>query len=395
MKRILAVFLLIALLLCGCAEFEKPAASTAGTETAETPPAPPTTEPDASTEPTQPESEPEKRLSRPEALLAQMELREKVGQLFLARCPDFGAVESLENYPVAGYVLFGQDFKYGTPESVKATVASYQSASRIPLLIAADEEGGSVTRISCYPQYRAENFPSPRRLYAAGGITEIAATEAEKCDLLKSLGVNVNLAPVCDVTTDPEAFMYARSLGESPETTGRFVQAVVTVMANKQVGSVLKHFPGYGNNTDTHIGIATDTRPLEALEACDLVPFAEGIRAGCGAIMVSHTFVNCLDNTLPASLSPAVHAYLREQMGYDGVIMTDDLAMQAVTDLYGDGEAAVLAVLAGNDLLCCSYYQTQYDAVLEAVESGRISEAQVDEAALRVLTWKNALGLLD
>ncbi len=396
MKRTLAVVLISALLLCGCAAPTHststiPEASRAPTDA---PTLPVQTEPptQAPTEPSAPP--PVKPLSKPKQILAQMDLRQKVGQIFLARCPDAGAVSSLEQYPVAGYVLFDRDFKYKAFGEAQQTIASYQNASEVPLLIAVDEEGGGVTRISCHPQYRDENFPSPRRLYAAGGIVQIANTESEKCDLLRSLGVNVNLAPVCDVTTDPDAFMYYRSLGESPETTATFIRAVVTVMANKQVGSVLKHFPGYGNNTDTHTGVAVDDRSLESLEECDLIPFSAGIQAGCGAIMVSHTIVSCLDQTLPASLSPAVHAYLRESMGYSGVIMTDDLAMQAVTDLYGDGEAAVLAVLAGNDLICCSYYQNQFDAVLEAVEEGRITEAQIDEAALRVLQWKEALGLL-
>ena len=111
--------------------------------------------------------------------------------------------------------------------------------------------------------------------------------------------------------------------------------------------------------------------------------------------MVSHTFVNCLDSEYPASLSPAVHAYLRETMGFTGVIVTDDLIMQAITDLYGAEEAAVLAVLAGNDLLCASDYPTQYPAVLEAVNSGRIPMETVDQAVARILQWKYDLGLLE
>ena len=111
--------------------------------------------------------------------------------------------------------------------------------------------------------------------------------------------------------------------------------------------------------------------------------------------MVSHTFINCLDTQLPASLSPAVIGYLRNEMGFNGVVVTDDLVMEAITDLYGAGESAVLAVLAGNDLLCSSEYEIQYRAVLEAVEEGRISMDLLDAAVLRVLTWKYQMGLLD
>ena len=226
------------------------------------------------------------------------------------------------------------------------------------------------------------------------GLDLVLDTEAEKCSLLISLGINVNMAPVCDVTTDPNAFMYSRSLGQDPQTTGQYIASVVSVMASNATGSVLKHFPGYGNNTDTHTGIAVDNRTLEALETADLIPFQAGIDAGCDAILVSHTIVTCLDGTLPASLSPAVIDYLRNNMGFTGVIVTDDLVMQALTDQYGTGEAAVLAVQAGNDLLCSSEYAAQYTAVLDAVNTGRISMEQVKASVARILLWKHNLSLI-
>ena len=141
-------------------------------------------------------------------------------------------------------------------------------------------------------------------------------------------------------------------------------------------------------------GIAIDSRSLEDLENRDLIPFSMGIDAGCDAILVSHTIVTCLDEELPASLSPAVHQYLRVEMGFDGVIVTDVLVMQAIADQYGAGEAAVLAILAGNDLLCSSEYRTEYPAVLAAVEGNRISPEILDQAVLRILRWKQDLGLI-
>ena len=149
------------------------------------------------------------------------------------------------------------------------------------------------------------------------------------------------------------------------------------------------------DGADTHTGIARDSRTLAELESCDLIPFAAGIQAGCGAVMVGHVIMEALDGSLPASLSPAVHAYLRENMGYDGVIMTDDLVMQAITDQYGAGEAAVMAVLAGNDLLCSTEYTIQYEAVLQAVLDGRIDIDTLNAAVRRVLQWKSDLGLLN
>ena len=327
-------------------------------------------------------------------LLDSMTVEEKVGQLFLARCPAGNAREDITAYHLGGYILFGQDFENETPDSFCQKIRDYQSVSPIPMLIAVDEEGGTVCRVSSRPAFRGNRFPAPREAYAAGGMEQVLAMETEKAALLRDLGINVNMGPVCDITTGFGAFMFARSLGESPEETGRFVSSTAQIYTNHGIGSVLKHFPGYGNNTDTHTGIATDIRTLDELESADLVPFSAGINAGCDAILVSHTIINCLDDAQPATLSPAVHDYLRNTMGFDGVIVTDDLVMQAITDTYGAEEAAVLAVLAGNDLLCSTEYRIQYPAVLEAVQEGRISVAQLDKSVMRILQWKRELGLI-
>lgn len=328
-------------------------------------------------------------------LLNQMTLEERVGQLFFARCQPDTALTDIQTYHLGGFVLFASDFEDQTPDSFREKVEGYQSAASIPLLLGVDEEGGTVTRISRYSAFRSSPFPSPRTSFSQGGMEQVLAVETEKCQLLRSLGINVNLGPVCDISQDSGAFMYARSLGQDAQTTASFVSQTVDIMNQHQIGSVLKHFPGYGNNTDTHTGIAVDTRSLEALESQDLVPFAAGIEADCGAILVSHTIVQALDDTLPASLSPAVHQYLRQEMGFEGVILTDDLVMQAITDQYGAGEAAVMAVLAGNDLLCSTDYALQYQAVYDAVMAGRIDLDTLNAAAGRVLRWKINLGLLD
>lgn len=330
----------------------------------------------------------EKPVSRAMKIVLEMSTEEKVGQLFLARCPDINAVSDVIEYKLGGYILFARDFKTFSPEEVYLNIGSYQNVSKIPMLIAVDEEGGTVCRVSRYSQFRANAFPSPRYLYNKGGMELISETEREKCKLLRSLGVNVNMAPVCDITTDRNAFMYSRSLGKSPEETGKFVSTVTGIMKKNGIGSVLKHFPGYGNNVDTHTGIAIDNRSLEELENGDLIPFRMGIESGCGAILVSHTFINCIDTEYPASLSVPVHDYLRNEMNFNGVIVTDDLIMEAITDIYGAEEAAILAVLAGNDLLCSSEYKIQYKAVLDAVKNGRIPEEIINKAAERVIEWK-------
>ncbi len=327
-------------------------------------------------------------------LMDAMTLEEKVGQLFLARCPAVQAADDISAFRLGGYILFGQDFENETPDSLREKIRDYQAVSPIPLLIAVDEEGGTVCRVSRYPAFRSSPFRSPRDYFASGGMEAVLAAETEKAALLQDLGINVNMGPVCDIAIDPNAFMYRRSLGQSPEETGRFAAAAVQILENHRTGSVLKHFPGYGSNADTHEGQARDDRPLEALEGADLIPFAAGIQAGCDAILVSHSIVTALDGDNPASLSPAVHHYLRHTMGFDGVIVTDDLVMEAIAEAYGPEESAVLAVLAGNDLLCSSEYRIQYPAVLEAVKSGRIPMEQLEASVLRILLWKKELGLI-
>ena len=339
-----------------------------------------------------PEEEP---LSDAEKIVRNMSLEEKVGQLFLARCPDIDAVSDISEYNLGGYILFARDFKDYSPEKVVSNIESYQNSAKIPLLIAVDEEGGTVCRVSRYEQFRSSPFPSPRYLYNKGGMELVAEKEKEKCELLSSLGINVNMAPICDITTDENAFMYYRSLGRDPEETGSFAVSVLGIMEEHGIGGVMKHFPGYGNNTDTHTGIAVDERSLEELENNDIIPFKTGIESGCGAILVSHTFVNCFDTEYPASLSEKVHDYIRNNLNFGGVIITDDLVMEAITDLYGAEEAAVLAVLAGNDLLCSSEYQVQYNAVLGAAKSGRIPEEMIDRAAIRIIEWKYRIGIMD
>ena len=355
---------------------------------------PAATQPPATLLPTQPPTQPQQTEDPVEVLLHRLSLEQKVGQMFLARCPESGAVEAVAQYGLGGLLLFGRDFAGETPGTMRSKIQGYQAAAELPLLIAVDEEGGTVTRLSSYTAFRSSPFASPRELYSQGGMDAVLSAETEKAQLLAGLGINVNMAPVCDIATEPGAFMYKRSLGQSPEITGQFVSGAIRTMQEQGVAAVMKHFPGYGNNADTHVGIARDSRSLLELESRDTQPFYDGIAAGGGAILVSHNIVEALDDQNPASLSPAMHRYLRLAMGFDGVIMTDDLSMDAIAKQYGVGEAAVLAVLAGNDLLCSTEYPTQYPAVLDACRSGRIPEETVNQAVYHVLAWKQSMGIL-
>ena len=338
--------------------------------------------------------EPDPIAARAQELLDGMTLEEKVGQMFIARCPETDAAQLAADYHLGGYILFGRDFKDKTAEQVTTDIQSCQDAAEIPLLIAVDEEGGTVNRVSSNPNLRSSPFRSPQSLYSEGGLELVRSDAQEKCRLLESLGININFAPVCDVSQDPADFIYDRTLGRDAQETSQYVAAVVETMAEEGMGSVLKHFPGYGNNTDTHTGVAYDDRPYDTFLTSDFLPFQAGIAAGADMVLVSHNIVSAMDEASPASLSPEVHRVLREDLGFTGVIVTDDLVMDGVRDFAGDDEAAVLAVQAGNDLLCCTDFQTQVPAVLAAVESGEITEEQIDAAVLRVLTMKLRLGIL-
>lgn len=318
---------------------------------------------------------------------------QKVGQLFFARCPETDAAGFVTQYQPAGLILFGRDFESRTPETLRAFLAECQSAAGLPLLVGVDEEGGTVTRISGRDAFRAEKFRSPQAVFAAGGWEEIARDTSEKDSLLRSLGINVNFAPVADVSTDPSDFIYARAFGQGAEQTAQYVSAVVRQMSDDSIGSVLKHFPGYGNNTDTHTGAVFDERPMEAFREQDFIPFAAAIQAGADAVLVSHNVVLCMDDERPASLSPEVLKLLREDLGFDGAAVTDDMGMGAVGQYTDAATAAVMAVNAGNDLIISSDLPNQYQAVLSAVESGEIPAERLNEAVYRVLRWKRNIGI--
>lgn len=333
------------------------------------------------------------RLREPDQILADMTLEEKVGQMLMPRCPESGAVKAVSDYKPCGFVLFGRDFRSKTAEQVKNTLQSYQDAADIPLILSTDEEGGVVVRISGNKNLARAKFPSPRQLFLSREPNAVHEDSVYKAMLLISLGVNANLAPVADVSTNSKDFIYSRTLGESAEETADFVSEVVKSTQNQNVSSTLKHFPGYGPNPDTHTKPNVDNRPIETFRKSDFLPFIAGIEAGAYSVLVSHNIVTCMDSKLPASLSPEVHRILREELKFDGVIMTDDLDMEAVAQRKDEHPIAVMAVLAGNDLVLNSDFKKAHADILEAVNSGVISESRIDESVLRILGWKKKLGL--
>ena len=381
---------LLALLLC----LTLPACGKQKTDAPDVPDTP-------AVDPAPPEKTPEEwNEERLNARIAGMTLEEKVGQLFFVRCPETGAAEDVKSYHIGGLLLFGRDYKdadgnWLSADDFTAKLASYQAAADLPLFIGSDEEGGTVTRASRNPNLFSSPLKSPQELYAAAGMDGLLEETLRYNERLKALGINVNFAPVCDVSTDENDFIHARSFGKDAQATADYVSRVVPEYEAAGVACVLKHFPGYGNNVDTHTGIAVDERTYESFETADFLPFSAGIAAGAPFVLVSHNIVNCMDDTLPASLSPKVHEILRGTLGFDGLIVTDDLAMDAVRSYAQDGSVAVLALQAGNDMIVTTDYQTQIPQVIAAVQAGEIDEREIDAHVYRVLYEKQALGLID
>ncbi len=323
--------------------------------------------------------------------LKTLSLDEKIGQLFLIRYDEAKASVIINDYKPSGFVFYEKDFKDKNEESVKNMINNVQVISKIGLLTSVDEEGGKIVRISSNNNLVTSPFKSPSALYDEGGLSLIKQDTIAKSGILKNLGLNLNLAPVVDVSTDPNAYMYERTLKQDTALTSDYAKTVIEASKNTGVSYSLKHFPGYGNNTDTHIASATDTRSYEDLLKNDLPPFKSGIEAGAEAVLVSHNIVSSLDSTNPASLSTSIHNLLRNQLKFNGVIITDDLDMGATATI---ANKYTKALLAGNDLIIATEYSDAINEIKNSVNSQTISETLIDNAALKVLAWKYYKGLI-
>ncbi len=323
--------------------------------------------------------------------LKKLSLDEKIGQLFLARYDASHSLEDLKKYPVGGFVFYEKDFKNKTSASVKEMISKLQENSKIPLLTSVDEEGGKVIRVSSNPNLVREPFKSSQELYALGGFEKIKEDTISKSSILYQLGLNLNLAPVVDVSTNSNDYMYARSFGKSTDETNHYAKTVIEASKGTNVSYTLKHFPGYGNNADTHTTSSTDNRTFESIVKNDLPPFEAGIHAGAEAVLVSHNIVTSIDASQPASLSSSVHNLLRNRLDFTGVIITDDLDMGATSTI---PDVALKALLAGNDLIISTNYAQEFNQIKNAVLNQTISEDLVNRVTLRVLAWKYYKGLL-
>ena len=319
-----------------------------------------------------------------------MSLDEKIGQMFYARCPQYDAVGFAQQYHLGGYVLFGVDFADKSKEEVKNNINSYVNSQDIPMTIAVDEEGGTVVRISSKPALYDSEFQSPRDIYDQGGMNAIKENATAMAEMLKDFNIDVNFAPVCDISLNEYDFMYYRSIGHDVDTVCEFVSEFTKIAQQNGISATLKHFPGYGNNVDTHTGIAIDERTYQSFVDEDFKPFEAGIQQNAHLVMVSHNIVNCMDSTKPASLSKTVHDILRNELGFTGLAVTDDLEMDAITEYTNGQSPAVTAILAGNDMLTIgdTMIDDAVSSIKSAVSNGTLDEKLIDHAVTRILAFK-------
>lgn len=358
----------------------------------------------------------DRRLRR---IIAGMSLEEKVGQLFVMRVyghsatdPDQAdidanlkeigvrtAAELVATYHVGGIIYFAWAHNTRDPHQIAALSNGIQRAaqagrSRVPLLISTDQEHGIVCRVG----EPATLLPGAMALGAGGSRSDTRRAAWIAGAELAAVGINQNYAPDADVNVNPaNPVIGVRSFGSDPESVAELVAAQVKGYQGAGIAATAKHFPGHGDtSTDSHTGLPVIGHTREQWEELDAPPFRAAIRARIDSVMTAHIVVPALDPSEdPATLSrPILTGILREELGYDGVVVTDSLGMEGVRTKYGDDRVPILALLAGVDqLLNPPNLSVAWNAVLEAVRGGEISEARVDESILRILRLKTKLGL--
>ncbi len=323
-------------------------------------------------------------------ILQDMTLNEKIGQLLLVRIPETNKIETINKYNIGGYILFQRDVDNKRKDELIDEIKLYQSVSSIPLLIAIDEEGGTVSRLSSNKNIVKSPFQSPQELFKSGGFEAIKQDAIIKTNLLEELDINVNLAPVADISTNSKSYIYERSFGKDKNETAKYIETILSTQ-NNNVSYVLKHFPGYSDNLDTHKSTAIDNRSYKTIKTNDFIPFKVGIKNGANAILVSHNIVSSIDNK-PSSLSKNIHNILRNELSFNGIIITDDLSMNAVKG-YNTKTPYIDSILAGNNILIVSDYVSAFDEIYNAIIEDKISEELINRLVLKTIQFKINLNL--
>jgi beta-N-acetylhexosaminidase len=334
-----------------------------------------------------------------------MSLRDKIGQMLLCGFhgtePEGEVQTLLRDYPVGGVIYFTRNVV--SPEQVERLSDGLQHTARaggnVPLWIAIDQEGGMVARIT----QGITLMPGQMATAAAGSVQDAYDAAHISGMELKSMGINMNFAPVLDVNNNPNnPVIGVRSFGESPEAAAEFGTAAITGFQNAGIAATAKHFPGHGDtDTDSHLDLPVIPHDRARVNQIELVPFRAAIAAGVDAVMSAHIYFPALETErLPVTLSHSVlTGLLRKELGYEGMIVTDCMEMKAIANHYGTVQAAVMAVEAGADLVLISHtaqlQKEAFEALMNAVSSGRISERRIDESVKRLLMYKVKRGLMD
>ncbi|MCR5371024.1 MAG: glycoside hydrolase family 3 protein [Clostridium sp.] len=345
-----------------------------------------------------------------EEILRNMTLEQKIAQLFFVSPEALTGVSgvtrtgdimksSFAACPVGGLLYSAPNLQ--TPEQTTEMLTALQQfateTSGFPVFISIDEEGGRVKRIGGNAAFGETDVGSMKSIGDTGDITAAKQAGNTIGGYLHRYGFNMDFAPDADVLTNPDNTVIGnRSFGSDAQMVSAMAAAYSGGLAANGILACYKHFPGHGGTgEDSHEGFAYTYKTPEELRACDLVPFADGIKGGVKVIMAAH--VSCpgvTGNDTPATLSPEIiTGILRKDLGFDGIIITDALDMGAISNHYGRAEACVKALQAGCDmLLCCGEFRTGYEGVLAAVRSGGIPESRIDESVLRILRVKETIG---
>lgn len=333
-----------------------------------------------------------------ETYVADLSKEQMVGQLILGICADSTSIASeINRYSLSGMLFENSNFTSMTAEEITAALKTAAGDSTVKPIFAAQEEGGSYTTFSDLSSFTDYDFNSPRTDFASGGLQAVEKAEDAKAEMLKSLGIDLNLAPVIDLAADGSQIMYSRSISDNVDTVSAYAEYAAKFTQAKGVSVALKHFPGYGTLPDSALSYTdavVDDRDAETIRSTDYAPFKSGAAAGAHFIMVSNVVVQNIDSAHTAALSPAIHSELRDTVGFSGVIITDVLD-EIDYSAYAEGKKpAVQAILAGNDMILVRDYATAYSDILAAVNDGTISDAQLKAACTRVIAYKYTAGIL-
>lgn len=338
-----------------------------------------------------------------------MTLEQKVAQMFMITPEALTGVGTVTvagdttktnymEYPVGGIIYFSKNLQ--APEQTKTmlekTMSYSEEATGLPIFLAVDEEGGTVTRIASNMEFGVADVGDMSVIGEAGDAQNAYLVGTSIGSYLAELGFNVNFAPMADLHLNEEnTVTQYRSFGSDATLVGNMVVSELTGLSEKGIYGVVKHFPGHGGTvTDSHNGAAVSEKTLEELLSEELIPFKSAIDNGAEFVMVGHISVpNITGNDIPSSLSDyMITEVLRNQLGYQGIVVTDAMDMKAITDEYNSGEAAIAAIQAGVDIILMPQdFKTAYAAVLEAVNNGTISEERIDESVARIVRVKQMM----